>query len=285
MKARYVTACILITAGIIIAFLLLRPAPKPTSEAQQKVVQEPKTNVQETNPSVVIKQAAQPPRVVNTTNGPLAGACEMAAFINQILDSVPQDRVATRDHLRGIQAVFFLSDYVMAAKTNNNLVLSEPAIVGAFTNVTPDTSFIEDRIKLWAVRPGTLTDHYQSISEVPADRENIKSIKAALNENGIAIDTESDLLMDCIRYAVHNTGIQEMYGSNPKHAEATPAPEILNSLVSTGDAVFQHRFAQKYGMDPRTVTNLMKRIKNLRLYNLSPADVEIPVAHFQRSSN
>lgn len=279
MRARFIAACIFIIAVIVIVFLLLRPAPKPTFAVPQKIVQEPNNNVQKTNPPAVIKQAAQPSPMGNTPNDPLAGACEMAAFINQILDSVPQARIATRDHLRGIQAVFFVSDYVMAAKTNNSLVLSEPAIVDAFTKVTQDTSFVKDRLKLWAVRPGTLTDHYKNISE--ADKANFQAINSALTENGIVINTESDLLMDCIRYAVHNTGIQEMYGANPKQMEATSSPAALDSLIKTGDAVFRHRFTEKFGMDPRTVTNLMNRIKDLHIYDLSPADVEIPVVHFQ----
>lgn len=206
----------------------------------------------------------------------------MAAFINRVLDSVPPERVSTRNHLRGIQAVFFVSDYVMAAKTNRNLVLSESAIVAAFTNVTQDTSLISDRLRLWAVRPGTLTDHYQGISEIPTEKENIKAIKAALSENGVTIDTESDLLMDCIRYACLITEIHEMYGPNPRRSqEATPFPAALNSLASTADTVFRHRFTEKFDLDPRTVSNLMNRIQTVRVYDLSPSDVEIPVVRFQ----
>jgi len=216
------------------------------------------------------------------TNGTLAGGFSMASFVNNLVESVPTEQVATRDHLRGIQAVFFASDYIMAAKTNHGLVLSKAALVAAFTNVTQDTSLLAARLQLWAVRAGTLSDHYKSISEIPSERDNIEAIKAAMTANGIAIDTESDLLMDCIRYVVHNTDINEMYGPNPKvKEEATPSPEALNSLARTGDAVFLHRFNEKFGMNPMTATNLMNRIKDLRIYNLSPADVEIPVAHFQ----
>ena len=178
MSARSILACILIAGGI--AFFLLRSAPNPKPEAVPDIVQEPRTTAPETSPPVVIEEAQQPPAAANATNAPLASAYKMTAFIDHVLDSVPPERVATRNHLRGIQAVFFVSDYVMAAKTNGSLVLSESAIVAAFTNVTPDTSSIRDRLRLWAVRPGTLTDHYQSISEIPTEKENIKAIKAAL---------------------------------------------------------------------------------------------------------
>lgn len=206
----------------------------------------------------------------------------MAAFIDQVSDSVPIERFATRDHLKSIQAVFFVGDYVMAAKTNHSLTLSKLAIVAAFTNVAQDTSYIRGRLRFWAERPGTLTDHYQSISEISPELENIKAIKTALAGNGVVIDTESDLLMDCIRYAVHNTCIYEMYGSNPMRIEETTAlPLELNALVSTGNTIFQHRFAGKFGLSRDTVASLMDQLKQARLHKLSPAGVEIPVMYFQ----
>jgi hypothetical protein len=217
------------------------------------------------------------------TSTALAEACEMAVFIDHILSSVPAENYSTREHLKGIQAIFFVSDYVMAAKTNKSLVLSKSAIVGAFTNVTQDTSFIMDRLQTWAQRSGTLTDHYQGISGIPTERENIQAIKAALAKLGVAIDTESDLLMDCIRYVVHNTQIHDMYGTKPGHkeGEGTSFPAALNSLVVTGDAVFRHRFETKFGLKQDTVTSLMNQLKKVRLDHLSPADLEIPVVRFQ----
>jgi hypothetical protein len=170
----------------------------------------------------------------------------------------------------------------MIAKTINSLMLSQSAIADAFTNASSDASAVRDRLLTWAIRPtGTLTDHYRNISEVPEEKDNIKAIRAALVENGVVIDTESDLLMDCIRYAADSSSIQEMYGQNPKETIATPDPVALNLLIGTGDEVFQHRFEQKYGLDPRIVANIMGRIKEVRIYRLSPADVQIPVVHFQ----
>jgi len=211
----------------------------------------------------------------------LGHAYETVAFIDHIRDSVPEDKISIRSRLNGLQAIFFISDYVMIAKTNSSLTLSQPAIVDAFTNVSTDASTVRDRLLTWAVRStDTLTDHYRSISELPEERENIKAIKAALTENGVVIDTESDLLMDCIRYAVDSASIHEMYGQNPRDTVATPDPVALDSLISTGDKVFRHRFEQKYGLDPRVITNIMSRIKDVRIYRLSPADVQIPVTHF-----
>lgn len=205
----------------------------------------------------------------------------MAAFVDRIYDSVPKDNFSTRNHLKGIQAIFFISDYVMIAKTNSSLAVSKSAIADAFAKFSSDTSVVREQLNSWAVRrPGTLADHYRGISEVPTEKENIKAIKTVLTENGVPIDTESDLLMDCIRYAAHNTDIQEMYGPVPKNTVPTPDPAAVKSLVSTGDEVFRHRFAEKYGLDPHVITNLMERIKTLRIYGLSPADVQIPVSHF-----
>ena len=278
MKARYLIALALLAGAI--AFFLLWPALKPKTEAAQAPVREVKTNASEP-PRVATEKAQLPPGKANATNGPLAGAYEMAAFINRIYDSIPEDKISIRNRLKGLQAIFFISDYVMIAKTNNNLMLSQSAIADAFTNASSDASAVRDRLLTWATRPtGTLTDHYRSISEVPGEKDNIKAIRAALVENGVVIDPESDLLMDCIRYAADSTSIQEMYGQNPKETIATPDPVALNLLISTGDEVFQHRFEQKYGLDQRIVANIMGRIKEVRIYRLSPADVQIPVTHF-----
>jgi len=278
------TLCV--SAGILIigalVFILLRPAPSPRVEAPHEIVQEPATADQNSSPTIAVREATQPAVAKNVMGDPLGTAYETAAFIDEVLNKLPPERVATRDHLKGIQVLFFVSDYVMAAKTNNSLALSESAIAAAFTNVVQDTSLLADRLRTWAVRPGTLTDHYRRISEIPGEAKSISAIKAALIENGVAFDPESDLLMDCIRYAVHNTSVHEMYGPNPSDiSEATPFPAELNALEDAGDKVFRHRFAKKFGMDPRTITSLMNRIKDLRVYELSPADVEIPVTHFQ----
>ena len=74
--------------------------------------------------------------------------------------------------------------------------------------------------------------------------------------------------------------IDHIYGPAPRETIATPDPVAVNSLVSTGDAVFRHRFEQKYGLDPRVVTNIMGRIRDVRIYGLSPAEVQIPLPHF-----
>ena len=168
----------------------------------------------------------------------------------------------------------------MAAKTNSRLTLSKSAIVAAFAKVSPDTSTLESMLP-WAERPYSLTEHYRNISEVPEAKESIKAIKAAMTENGAPVDMESELLMDCIRYAAYTTDIQEMYGPNPRESEPMSNPAALNAFSETGDAVFQHRFVEFYGLDPSAVSNLMSRIKDVRIYGLSPADVEIPVVQFQ----
>lgn len=280
MKARALIVCVLIGGGFL--FFFLRPVPKPNANTPKTRALDAKADSPETNPIVAIKQNQPPPGQANTPDDPLTAAYQMAAFIDQVIASVPQDRFATRSHLKGIQTVFFVSDYVMAAKTNSNMALSKSAIVAAFTNVTNDTTFIRDRLRLWAVRPGTLTDHYQSISGNPQVKDQITAIKTTMTENGVVIDSESDLLMDCIRYAVHNTDIHEMYGANPRRIQdATPFPAELQALVSTGDDAFRRRFTAKFGLDPGTVTNLMKLISGVRIYDLSPADVEIPVERFR----
>jgi hypothetical protein len=135
-------------------------------------------------------------------------------------------------------------------------------------------------MKLWAERPGTLSDHYQSIREIPTETKNVSAIEAILTEHGIRIDTENDLLMECLRYSVQFTDFQEMYGPNPKRSPATPSLETLNTLISTSDQVFRHRFETTFGLNPETITSLMDQLKQIRIYDLSPADLEIP-AHFK----
>jgi len=210
------------------------------------------------------------------TNGPLAGAYEMAQYIGQLRDSVPNVDIAARDHLKGLQAIFFVSDYVMAAKTNRNLALTQSTICHAFTNVSLDTSSVTNRLALWVERPGTLADHYRSIMEFPEYKQNILAIEQVMAQNGIGIDLKSDLLMDCIRYVVQNTGFYEMYGPNPRDKHPTPSPEALAALIGTSDPVFRHRFETKSGMKPQTVTNLMEQLKQIRLIDLTPSDIEIP---------
>jgi hypothetical protein len=212
--------------------------------------------------------------------GPLAGAYEMTAFIDQVRDFSLSLETPARDHLNGLQAIFFISDYVMAAKTNRSLVMTKPAIISAFKNFSSNSSGVRDRLQLWAERPGTLSDHYRTIREHPAEKENIAAIEDILKQNGIPIDTESDLLMDCIRYVVQNTDFNEAYGPHPQQTPATHSPDALNALISTSDRVFRHRFETKFGLKPKTVANLMFQLKQLRISGLSPADVEIP-AHLR----
>ena len=227
-------------------------------------------------PKVEGAQATNP----YATNGALAGAYEMAVFIDQVRGSVPNLETPAKDHLKGLQAVFFISDYVMAAKTNRDLAMTKTAITGAFTNVSSDTSNIVDRLRFWAERPGTLADHYRGIMELPTQKRDIVAIEAAMIQNGVPVDVKSDLLMDCIRYVVQNTDFLEAYGPNPRRSKPTPSLEALNALISTSDPVFRHRFETKFGLKPETVTRLMDQLKQVRLYDLSPPDVEIP-AHIR----
>jgi hypothetical protein len=219
-------------------------------------------------------------RLETRVGGPLASAYEMAAFIDQVRDFSLSLETPARDHLSGLQAIFFISDYVMAAKTNRSLVMTKPAIISAFKNFSSNSSGVSDRLRLWVERPGTLSDHYRSIRENPAEKENIVAIEDILKQNGIPIDTESDLLMDCIRYVVQNTDFNEAYGPNPQQTPATHSPDALNVLRGTSDRVFRHRFETKFGLEPKTVTGLMFQLKQLRIHDLSPADVEIP-AHLR----
>jgi hypothetical protein len=273
MKKGYLV--IIILSGAL-ALLLLRLAPRSVTKP---FIETPDTG----HPQMPLQPAdMMPPTAKAPPTHLLSHAYETAAFIDHVINSMPEATFTSRTHLKGLQAIFFISDYVMIAKTNSSLILSQSAVADAFTNVSSDTSDVRDRLLSWAVRShGTLTDHYRSISEVPAEKDNIKAIKAALTENGVVIDTESDLLMDCIRYAADNTSLQEMYGPAPKETMATPDPVALNLLRTTGDTVFRHRFSQKHALDPRVIANLMDRIKDVRIYRLSPADVQIPVSSFQ----
>ena len=271
MKTRHVVVLLLIAAAIMVC--LLRPWAGPKSTG----VQGAKTSTAEPRPPPVPQPGAAP---ANGTDDALARAGKMAAFINEYIDSLPPGREGIVPHLRGIQANLFASDYIMAAKTNNRLTLSTSAIVAAFAKFSTNTSTLESMLP-WAERPYSLTEHYRNISEVPEAKESIKAIKAAMTENGMAVDTENELLMDCIRYAAYTTDIQEMYGPKPRHSEPMSDPAALNAFSETGDAVFQHRFVDFYGLDPSAVSNLMNQIKTVRLYGLSPADVEIPVVQFK----
>jgi hypothetical protein len=272
MKTRHVLVLLLIAAAVAVYML------KPWVGLKTASVQGAKTSTAEPRPLPPPQPGAAS---ASGTDDPLAHAVEMAVFINQFIDSLPPDRAGIVPHLRGIQSIFFASDYIMAAKTNSDLTLSKSAMLAAFAKVSPDTSMLVDRLPTWAVRPYGLTEHYRIVSEIPEAKESIKAIKAAMTDNGVTVDTESELLMDCIRYAVHTTGIQEIYGPNSKDKEPTPDPAALNAFRETGDAVFQHRFVNYYGLDPGAVSNLMTQIKDVRIYGLSPADVEIPVVHFQ----
>lgn len=215
------------------------------------------------------------------TNDPLASAYEMADFISQMLTSVPNERHATRTLLKGLQIAFFLNDYVMAAKTNKNLELSTTSIVDAFTNVTQDTAELKAKLVTYADFPGTLSNHYESIERIPRDKDNVAFIKSALTANGVRIDTESDLLMDCLRYAYHNNFINEMYGSDPKGTVgATSFTAELSSLVAASDAVYKHRFEKRFNLKPETVALLLNRFKQLPIHDVSPAGFEIP-AHIR----
>ena len=280
MKARYLIGCIFIAGGIV--FFFLWTASKPKTEPEQGIAQEPKADTTEINRQVAIEKAPPPPpSKVNASNGPLVGAYQMAAFLDHVIDSEPPEQATRRKQLKGFQAFYFINDYVMAAKTNSSLELSTSAIIAAFTNITQDTSIIRSRLALWAERPGTLTDHYQATSEIPTEKDHIKTIKAAMTENGVAIDTESDLLMDCIRYSCFISEIHEMYGTNPRNvADATPYPSELNALVRLSDTIFRHRFETKFGLNPSAVTSMMSRLREVRIYDLSPADMEIP-AHIR----
>lgn len=252
MKVRYLVGGIILVVLLSTAILLIQnPAPLPAADTY-------------------------------ATNGPLAGAYEMAVFIDRVRDSVSHQEFPARDHLKGIQAVFFISDYVMASKTNRHLAMTKSAITGAFTNVSSDASHVADRLQLWAERSGTLFDHYRGINEIPTEKTNIAAVEAAMTDNGVPIDTQSDLLMDCIRYVVQITDIEEAYGPNPKQTPPTPSPATMDALMNASDSVFRHRFEMKFGLKPEITSNLMAQLKQVRLHDLSPADVEIPApVHIQ----
>lgn len=160
--------------GATVAFFLIRSANNPNAGVSQIETTRLNSDVSETNLQIEI---IAPPKKLGdsvTTNDPLAGAYQMAAFVDQVLVPVPRERHATRTLLKGLQVAFFLNDYVMAAKTNQQLALTTSAIVDAFTNVTQDTSNIKAKLVTYADFPGTLSDHYQSISDIPRDKENIR---------------------------------------------------------------------------------------------------------------
>ena len=100
MKTHCVLALLLIAAAIA-GFLLW---PKPTS------VRGAKTSTAEPRPPPAPHPGAA---LANGTGDSLAHAGEMAAFINQFIDSWPPGGGGAVPLLRGIQAIFFASDYIM----------------------------------------------------------------------------------------------------------------------------------------------------------------------------
>ena len=229
--------------------------------------------------------AGSPVPVVVNTEGPdtnaLTGAYQMAAFIAKTRDALPLERSSTRGQLTGLQSLFFVSDYVMAAKTNRRVELSQAAIIGAFSNVSPDTSALRDRLLLYAERPGTLADHYDTISANPDAGPQIAAIKSAMTDNGVTINKASDLLMDCIRFTYVHTEMVAMYGAGGTKLESTTLyPPELKACEETSDAAFRERFTSKFGMNDTTARALMAQLKRISISNLSPADMEIP-AHFR----
>ena len=72
-----------------------------------------------------------------------------------------------------------------------------------------------------------------------------------------------------------------MYGTNPK--ETVPATTYLaelDALINASDTVYQHRFETRFGLSQEIVANLLKRIKKLPVYDVSPSGFEIP-AHIR----
>src|SRR4051812_11708200 len=109
MKARYLFGCLLIVGGI--AFFVMWSGQKPKADTSRTVTEEPQASA----PQIIPEEAAVGKGAV--TNGPLASAYLMAAFVDRVRDAVPPERGTTRVQLKGLQVMFFLSDYVMAAKT------------------------------------------------------------------------------------------------------------------------------------------------------------------------
>src|ERR1051325_9517343 len=145
MRARYVIAAILIAGAI--AFLFLRTTEK--REVSKCIHQESQLQGLKTN--LPGESVAKPPAETSgPTNGPLAKAYQMARFIDTVYDSTPREHGTTRIQLKGLQVMFFVTDYIMAAKTNTNLVLSTAAIINAFTNISPDTSIIRSKLTTYA---------------------------------------------------------------------------------------------------------------------------------------
>ena len=273
MKKIFGAGCIFIIG--LVAFLLIRNERRSAANVLP-------IDVTSSTAFPIENQSIKPTqRLQNEPNVPisdlLASAYQTAKFIDQVYDSVPSERATTRIQLKGLQVAFFLSDYVMTSKTNKSLEMTSDAIVSAFTNVSPNTLNIRNRLKTYAERLGTLTDHYQATADNPQVKDQITAIKAAMNDNGLTIDTENDLLMDCIRYAFFHNEIYEMYGPHPKRASPpSHFPEELNALLNASDTVFRYRFEKRFGITSSATSDLMNRLKQVQMYDASDADMQIP---------
>src|SRR5436190_15866744 len=94
MKFRALIGCILL--AVIIALVLGRRTRQPTAGDAGTLPQKANQSSRE--------DGHQPsPEKFERTNDSLAGAYRMAAFMNQVYDSVPPERGSSREQLKGLQ--------------------------------------------------------------------------------------------------------------------------------------------------------------------------------------
>ena len=206
----------------------------------------------------------------------LESAEQCAAYIQGVYDSVPPARGTTRHQLQALKGMLFVSDYIMAAKTES-LPLSKQGVAAAFGKVSPSDVPVTSYLQTYSSSDRTLGEHYQLLRRHEAAGVQVKEIESAIQQVGVSLEPDSDLLIDCIRLAALLTEVREVYG--PKQSltdDSIPIPEEESAIVESFTKVFRYRMQHRYGLEQSNALELVKQLSIRKIAGLSPAEFEIP---------
>ena len=251
--------------------------------------------------------AGTPPQI---TADPMTIVNSGLLFALDLVKKIPEERASARLQVQGLSAALFVSDYLLAEAAKGTGKISQERLLAAFTNSCNAAGFpvTENlfRSALWSMPlenggPSSYSDHYSLVRKNNQMRPGVEMIEQAIASSGIDI-RESELKLDCIRFASLQTEMEEFYGKDVQNSldsakqefnaetgggkfqsAVDPFPNARSAAIAEHQAswdslkpLLQWRLKERYGYEESAADQLAIQILAVRINGASPAELRPP---------
>lgn len=248
----------------------------------------------------------------------LSKADNCLRFIAAIAETTPEKRQTVKAQLFGLAAALYINDYVLAApdialpKTSAGISNALLNAVGGLSEVTAAAleQAMSSNLQQYSRLEESLPQHYQRIGENRKLAPAIESIGQVIQKSGSSVNPQSDLLLDCLRFAALQTEFDEFYGVDASNrleslkrdlakdytrrdGQILPPlnqayiEEIGKTVMANVQAersasadllnqILHWRLTERYGMPAEASGSIARLVLATTAYGASPADLHVP---------